>query len=385
MRLIETVVATNNDISTAQKIVRMLDKNEIIGATLLLNELAESIEFPKYWIQSTLHALKTGDWAKLSKGFINREFIGSNGYFLIIAPYKLSRKNGETIKLCALLGKVIFVDIIPVRELEEHVLNIFGRLIQPISELIPFICIGCCDRFNHSDSEAFIVPESWMIPGSVEGPTLNNMTQHRRRFNEIVRKNIPCIFEPDTSNLLLSSLDNELDGLHRQHVEYQYHDAGHATGLGIKHKVKDNLCPSYWYAGIEEWRSDSVEFDLAYRTLSTLDAGRLVAANFCLRFGIDAQRYGGIDFDAHATSCLITLEYLFRSAAIFIKEGKLALRSPTFNGLINCIKLQSAEAIALTQKEMAVENVTGIFGCYQSISVHQSTKEIFQEYVFIPQ
>jgi Family of unknown function (DUF6014) len=381
MILIEQNIAVNNDIITAQQIVRLINQDELIGALNLLDGLIKCQEFSSDWICSMKYALMTGDWAALSESFIKRDFIGPNGYFLFIAPHKTSKENGEKVKLCAILGKIITVDIISVSELEEQVLILFGKLTQPISEIIPFTCICSCDRFNHKDSEAFIVSESWIIPGSVDGPTLNNMTQHRRRFNEVVRKNIPRIFDSDTSDLLLSSLDEEVAGLHRQHVEYQYHDAGHATGLGIKHKVQDNLFPSYWYAGIEEWRSDSVEFDLACRTLSISDAGKLVAANFCLRFGIDAQRYGGIDYDAHATSSLITLEYLLRSSAIYFNEGKLALRCPTSQGLIRSVRLQSADAVCLTQEELALENITGIFGCYQSIQVHQSTKEIFKEFV----
>lgn len=378
-------IASDKELMLAHNIIWKIRHNQLNNETLFLfQELKKSKKFPQSWITATEYALKTGDWAVLSESFIKKEFIGPDGYFFLVAPHKLSREKGEIVKLSALLGKVLPIDSMLIKQVEEQALNVFGKLLQPITEIIPCICLCSCDRFSHEDSEAFIVPESWGIPGCIEGPIINNMTLHRRRFNELVQKNISRIFEPETANLLLSSLADEAIGLQRQHIEYQYHDAGHATGLGIKCKVKDNLLPTYWYGAIEEWRADSVEFDLALRTLPVKEVGKLIAANFCLRFGIDAQRWGGSDFDAHATSCLLTLEYLFRSSDIYIKQGKLALRNPNYQSLAKALEMQRVEAVCLTKQELFLEHPTGIFGLYQSINVHKSTKEIFREFVILP-
>ena len=378
-------IAIDKELMIAHQIIWDIRQNQLSNETMFLfQKLTKSHKFPKSWVQATQYALNTGEWGTLSESFIRKEFIGPDGYFFLVAPHKLSREKGEVVKLSAFLGKLLPIDSMSIKQVEEQALNVFGKLLQPIAELIPCICLCSCERFSHEDSEAFIVPESWGIPSCIEGPIINNMTLHRRRFNELVQKNICRIFEPETANLLLGSLADEVIGLQRQHIEYQYHDAGHATGLGIKRKVKDNLLPTYWSGAIEEWRADSVEFDLALRTLPIEEVGKLIAANFCLRFGIDAQRWGGSDFDTHATSCLLTLEYLFRSGDLYIKQGQLALRNPNYQSLAKAIEMQRVEAVCLTKEELLLEHPTGIFGLYQSIKVHKSTKEIFREFVILP-
>lgn len=374
---------SNKEISKAYEVVRAIEQNHLTNATAILHELTEGQRFPKAWSKATEHALKTGDWDALSDGFLRREFIGQDGYFLFIAPHKLSREAGETVELSALLGQALPMDGMPSEQVKEQVLDTFGVLYEPITDIIPFTCISACGHFGHENSEAFIVPESWVIPSSENGPALNNMMQHRRRFDEPVQKNISRIFEPKTASLLLDSLTDKITGMQRQHVEYQYHEAGHATGLGIRRKVQENLLPTYWCAGIEEWRADGVEFELAVRTLPSEEVGKLVAANLCLRIGVDSQRWGGGDFDAHATSSLLTLEYLFRSGVLCIRDNQLALRKPSYQNLVWAVEMQRAEAMRLTREEIALEYPTGIIGRYQSIEVHQATREIFQEFVMV--
>ncbi|MBD2515242.1 hypothetical protein H6G93_09510 [Nostoc sp. FACHB-973] len=381
LTLVQPKISSDEELNIAHQIIWSLEQNNLNNTILLLDRLSEGRMFPQPWIQATKYALKNEDWSVLSEGFIRKEFIGTDGYFLLIAPHQLSYEEGGVIKLSAILGKVMPIDCVPLKDIEEQVLNVFGKLLQPITEIIPFTCIFACSRFYSEDSEAFIVPESWMIPGSLEGPVINNLARHRQRFHQVVRRNIPRIFEPETANLLLDSLADETIGSQRQHIEYQYHDAGHATGLGIKRKIQDKLLSTYWFAGIEEWRADSVEFDLAIRTMPNAEVGKLIAANLCLRFGIDAQRWGGYDYDTHATSSLFNLEYLFRSSAMHIKKDKLALRNPDYQSLVKAIEMQRAEAVSITREELFLEHPTGILGCYHSIKVHQSTKEIFRKFI----
>ncbi|MFN6497347.1 MAG: DUF6014 family protein [Nostoc sp. DedQUE01] len=379
--LTEPKISSDEELNIAYQIIWSIEHKKLNDAILLLDRLSEGRQFPQSWIQATKYALKNEDWSVLSEGFIKKEFIGTDGYFLLIAPHQLSSDKCEVIKLSAILGKVMSIDCVLLKDIEEQALNIFGKLLQPITEIIPITCLFACNRFYGENSEAFILPESWMIPSSLEGPVINNMARHRQRFHQVVRRNIPRIFEPDTANLLLDSLADETIGLQRQHIEYQYHDAGHATGLGIKRKIQDNLLSTYWFAGIEEWRADSVEFELAIRTLPNAEIGKLIAANFCLRFGIDAQRWGGYDYDTHATSSLFNLEYLFRSSALCIKKDKLALRNPDYQSLVKAIEMQRAEAVSITREELSLEHPTGILGCYHSIQVHHSTKEIFRKFI----
>lgn len=372
------------EVSLAHEVVRAIQRKELAEVFSLFQILIEGKDFPQSWLKATKYALKTEDWGVLSEDFVRGAFVGLDGYFLLIAPHQLSREAGGTVELSALLGRVIKLEGMPTKQVEKQALETFGILCQSITDVIPFTCLAACGHFGHEDSEAFIVPESWMIPNSDKGSSLNNMTQHRQRFHEVVQRNIPRIFEPETAELLLESLADEDVGVKRQHIEYQYHDAGHSTGLGIRRKIQDNLLPTYWCAGIEEWRADGVEFELAAGTLSKEELGKLVAANLCLRLGVDAHRWGGGDFDAHATTSLLILEYLFRSGALCIKDDKLALRHPAYRSLAWAVEMQRTEAVGLTREELTLEHPIGLVGRYQSIEVHQATREIFQKFVTEP-
>jgi len=382
-KLFDTKNSTEQEISLAHQIVFNIEHSQLSNAILLLHELTDGQQFSKSWLQATEYALKTEDWSVLSEGFIRQDFIGNDRYFLLIAPHQIYPDYGksEAIQLSAILGRILPLKSMAVQQVEQEAIKVFGRLLQPITDVIPIEFIASTSHFNGENSEAFIVPESWIFPKSVEGPILNNLVQHRKRFKNSVRQNILRIFDLDTANLLLNSLADETTGTQIQHVEYQYHDAGHATGLGLRNKLKDNLLSNYWLAAVEEWRADSVEFDLAMRTLPIAEVGKLIAANFCLRFGIDGQRLGGYNSDTHATCSLITLEYLIRSSAVHLKKGKIFLRDLDYQTLAKSIEVQRSEAVSLTLEELSVESPTGIIGCYHSIKVHQSTKEIFREFV----
>jgi hypothetical protein len=379
--MVQNNVINAQEVELAHEIVKRIRGKRLTETSSLFQALAEGRKFPRNWLKATDYALRTGDWKVLSDDFIQKTFVGPDGYFLLVAPHQLSREAGATIELSAILGQILMVEGMPTKQVEKQVLETFGILHQPIVDVIPFNCLAACGHFGQENSEAFIVPESWLIPDSDKGSSLNNMSQHRQRFHETVEKNVPEIFEPKTAELLLESLADETVGVKRQHVEYQYHDAGHSTGLGIRRKIQDNLLPTYWCGGIEEWRADGVEFELAASTLPQEELGRLVAANLCLRLGVDAQRWGGSDFDGHATASLLVLEYLFKSSALCIKENKLALRYPSYQSLAWAVEMHRSEAVRLTREELSLEHPTGIIGRYQSVQVHQATREIFQNFV----
>jgi hypothetical protein len=78
----------------------------------------------------------------------------------------------------------------------------------------------------------------------------------------------------------------------------------------------------------------------------------LVAVNFCIRFGLDAHRLGGIEKDVDVYASLISLEYLFQNDAIYItKNSQLALRNLSYPGLLQAVELHRAQALSLTRRE----------------------------------
>lgn len=362
-----------------KQIVEYIEQNEIaIAVKKLRQQAANSCELPPDWLLNTADALENNDWSILSKGFINMDFIGKNGYFLIIAPYQINRQYQHQVTLSAIYGKMHDNSQPSIEQLENLSREKFGILSQPIPRNLSFTEIASCGNVSGESSEAFIVPNGWSFPDSVCGPALNNTSEQQRRFLGSSRECIQKVFEYETANLLLAPLEDEINSERYRHIDTQVHEAGHASGLGFDFKVKQNLLQNYAYGGVEEWRSDSLGFEFAACILPAEEAGKLVAVNFCIRFGLDAHRLGGIEKDVDVYASLISLEHLFQNDAIYVtKNGQLALRNLSYPGLLQAVELHRAQALCLTRRELNLKSPTGIFYLYK-IDIHPSTQSIFQ-------
>jgi Family of unknown function (DUF6014) len=363
----------------AKQIVKAISKNELVEARVMLRQLsAQSDEFPSSWLLKLATALETADYNLLSEDFTKMEFIGQNGLFIFIAPLRMRREGHECVKMSAIYGQVLSIPQPAIEQLNNVIHEIFGKLHQPIPRILPIISFATCGNIGQG-GEAFITPQMWDFPGSFRGPAFNDMGEQEQRFVGFVYRSIQSICETETAALLLAPLIDEATSLQNRHFEYQYHDAGHATGLGLDLKVIDDLFPSYWNGSVEEWRADGVEFDLAARTLTPEKAGKLVAVNLCIRIGLDAHRLGGLDRDADVNASLLTLDRLFQSGEIELtKSGQLRLRDISYPGLLRAVALHRAQAVYLTRQELNLDYPTGIHRLYGSVEVQPSTLAIFK-------
>jgi hypothetical protein len=371
-----------NEQELVKQIVQDIEQDKIASAVKKLRQqVANSCELPLTWLLNTADALENNDWSILSEGFINMDFIGKNGYFLIIAPYQINRQCQGKVTLSVIYGKMHENQEPSIEQLENLSREKFGTLGQRIPINLSFTEIASCGNVSGESGEAFIVPNGWSFPNSVCGPALNNAKEQRQRFLDSSRKCIQKVFEYETANLLLSPLEDEINGERYRHVDTQVHEAGHASGLGFEFKVKQNLFQNYAYAGVEEWRADSLGFEFAACTLPAQEAGKLVAVNFCIRFGLDAHRSGGIEKDTDVYAGLISLEHLFQNDAIYVtKNGQLALRNLSYPGLLQAVELHRSQALCLTRRELNLKSPTGIFYLY-NIDIHPSTQSIFNALV----
>jgi hypothetical protein len=362
-----------------KQIVQDIGRNEIAIAVKKLRQQAKnSCELPPTWLLNTADALENNDWSILSAGFINMDFIGKNGYFLIIAPYQINRQSQTNVTLSALYGKIHDNQEPSIEQLENLVRAKFGTLGQPIPINLSFTEIASWGNVSGESGEAFVVPHRWCFPNSVCGPALNNAKEQRRRFLGSSHECIQKIFEYETANLLLGPLEDEINGERYRHLDTQVHEAGHASGLGFNFKLKHKIFRNYTNSGVEEWRSDSLGFEFAACTLPAQEAGKLVAVNFCIRFGLDAHRLGGIEKDVDVYASLISLEYLFQNDAIYItKNSQLALRNLSYPGLLQAVELHRAQALSLTRRELNLKSPTGLLSLYK-VDIHPSTQSIFQ-------
>ncbi len=365
-----------------KQIVQDIEQDKIARAIKKLRQqAANSCELPQAWLSNTADALENNDWSILSEDFINMDFIGKNGYFLIVAPYQINRQCQGKVTLSAIYGKIHDNQEPSIEKLENLSREKFGKLSQPIPINLSFTEIASCGNVSGESGEAFIIPNGWPFPNSVCGPALNNAKEQRRRFLGSSRKCIQKVFEYETANLLLSPLEDEINGERYRHVDTQVHEAGHASGLGFDFKVKHNLFQNYAYAGVEEWRADSLGFEFAACSLPAEEAGKLVAVNFCIRFGLDAHRLGGIEKDTDVYASLISLEYLFQNDAVYVtKNGQLALRNLSYRSLLQAVEFHRTQALSLTRRELNLKSPTGIFYLYK-VDIHPSTQSIFQALV----
>ncbi|MEM7727214.1 MAG: DUF6014 family protein [Cyanobacteria bacterium P01_A01_bin.45] len=374
-----------NEQELTKQIVEHIEQNEVGIAVKKLRQQAKYFgELPSDWLFTTANALENDDWSILSEDFINMNFIGKNGYFLIIAPYQVNRQCQANVTLSAIYGKIHDYQEPSIEQLENLSREKFGKLGQSIPINLSFTEIASCGNVRGENGEAFIVPNGWSFPNSVCGAALNNSLEQRQRFLGPSRECIQKIFDYETANLLLAPLEDEINGERYRHMDTQVHEAGHANGLGFDFKDSQNLFQSYAYAGVEEWRADSLGFEFAACTLPPQEAGKLVAVNFCIRFGLDTHRLGGIEKDTDVYASLISLEHLFQNDAIYItKNSKLALRNLSYPGLLQAVELHRAQALSLTRREMNLKSPTGIFYLYK-IDIHPSTQSIFQGLVMEP-
>ncbi|QLE39949.1 hypothetical protein FD723_05375 [Nostoc sp. C052] len=362
-----------------RQIVKDIEQDEIAKAVKKLRQQAtNSNELLPAWLSKTADALENNDWGILSEDFINMNFIGKNGYFLIIGPYQINRQSQPKRALSAIYGKIHDNQEPSIEQLENLCREKFGKLSHSIPINLSFTEIASCGNVSGESGEAFIVPNGWYFSNIVCGPALNNAKEQQQRFLGSSRECILKVFEYETANLLLGPLEDELNGERYRHMDTQVHEAGHASGLGFDFKIKHNLFQNYTYGGVEEWRADSLGFEFAACILPAQEAGKLVAVNFCIRFGLDAHRLGGIEKDTDVYASLISLEYLFQNDAVYVtKNGQLALRNLTYPGLLEAVELHRTHALSLTRRELTLKSPTGFFPLY-NVDIHPSTQSIFQ-------
>ena len=362
----------------AQQIVQEIEQNNItIAIQKLRQQAAHPCELPTPWLLNTATALETNDWSLLSEGFTNLDFIGDEGYFLIISPYQINRQCQADIRLSALYGQIHHNPEPSIERLENLVRAKFGVLREPIPVNLSFTEIASCGHVRGESGEAFIVPNGWSFTDGISGPALNNAKEQQQRFLGPSYECIRTIFEPKTADLLLAPLEDKINGERYRHVDTQVHEAGHGSGLGFDFKMKQNLLHDYALSGVEEWRADSLGFEYAACLLPPEEAGKLVAVNFCIRFGLDAHRLGGLEKDIDVHASLISLEYLFQNDAIYVtSKGQLGLRNLSYPGLLQAVELHRAQALSLTRRELNLNSPTGLFSLYR-VDIHPSTQSVF--------
>jgi len=354
-------------------------------AAAMLRELASehAALFHRDWLAATIEALHHNRYDALSRPFETGQFVGPAGHVLLVGPYTQRRGESNVTELSALLGQVIehraTPDVVAALEAVQR-----APLHQPVGAIVPIRGLAGCGTLGGEAGEAFVVPDAWGWPRASRGPAINDMAEQLRRFELVGRRCIERIFDADTAAFLLAPMDPEHGGEEVRHRSYELHDAGHASGLGLTRKVAHNLIPGFWYRAVEEWRADGMAFEVGARLLSERDAAFDLASNFCVRFGIDAHRPGGIDQDQDVACIALMLEGLLCGGALRISGGRLSLRELSHRALIEAFEVERHDTIVLTRQELAASHGTAVQRLYAQVEVHDSTLAILESQVRAP-
>ncbi|MCU0533350.1 MAG: DUF6014 family protein [Hydrococcus sp. Prado102] len=361
----------------AVQIIEALEKNDRARAAIMLRHLAtSSSEFSEAYLLRIANALETDNWDAVADDFIKHNFIGRNDYILIVGPFRRNKEGQGDIKLTAIFGRIDSIPL-PIEDLEVAAREAFGQLLQPLAPTFAIESIAACG--NIGEQEAFLPPDCWCLSKSDRGPALVNMTAHQERLKHWTQKRIRRIFEPETANLILQLLDDKS----MQFQEYWLHEAGHAAGMGLKLKIEHDLFPTFTQSGWEEYKTDIAGFYLAAKVLTPEQVGRLVAATFCIRFGIDAHRLGGPEKDHDVFSCVLLLDRLLLSGQFqLLENNQLRLLDVSYEGLYKATIPHRLEAEALIQQELAaVDNPSKIMEFYSWQQPHPFIKMLLDRLI----
>lgn len=364
-----------------------LSECEFIAASNVLRLMCKSDEFsflPFKSLSILSEICLSQNWDEISKVFIDKEFIGESGYFLWFAPFSIRREGKTFSELTGIFGKVINLRQPSEFDISKQ-LNKFKKNDDVPGEIISVEGILTFGFTGTESGEAFLIPNGWKFKDSKFGPALNDLNQQRNRFLKFGLHNIKKIFDVNTAQFLLSWVSETKEAYETQSREYQYHEFGHFSGISLNEKIANKAFLTPWHAAVEEWRSDGVAFHLAIKTMGEREAARMIAANICLRFGVDSQRLGGIELDSDVNASLILFDRLLESGTLSVtNELQLTFNLENIEDLLDRVYPSITSALELTRMESSLKNSKGIWNLYGGIKVSPISRNLFEIFVRKP-
>lgn len=332
-----------------EKFFRLLSLGANEESCELLNDLEDIVFVGAEYAKGMREGILKDDWSSVGERFASGKFVHESGYFLLIGPYSRRRDGFRETMLSGLHG-VVTLDI-DIQHVRPSILDVFGSTGEEFAQVLGFRLFTSFGLIGGEDGEAFLVPTSWRFPDALEGPALNDLTEQTVRLRQAVN-GIRRLFDKSTLEVLLPLVLDPITSASIRNLEYQYHDAGHSTGIGIKQKMKRGWFRSPRNCGIEEWRSDGVMFYLGSKTLNKHEYCQLIAANLILRFGIDSQRKGGVERDPDVFCTALLIDDLLSANGIYVDEdGKIGLNINSSEDIPNLVDAMVQRTMSYTRKE----------------------------------
>lgn len=377
---IDRISAPSTEQTVIQEVERLrgaLEQNDLDTAVDTLEKIAQlDSKLPSEFLKLTAEAIRTQNWDLLSEAFISKQFVGPEGDVLLIAPYTVNRQAQQFTELSMLYGKEINHEHPLQTEIAKEALAKVDAII-----VLPVEIISSHGTVYGEGGEAFIVPDGWNFDQSKDGPAINVMNEQRRRLLDTGLACLEKIFDPETYKLIAAIHDDKESAYKVQHLEYQFHEVGHATGITIGEKVDQDLLVTYWQRAVEEWRADCMAFSYMQKICSKEDLEKAIASNLATRFGVDAHRAGGLELDTDVNTTLLIFDRLMVSEQLYIVNGKLKLRASNYEELAAIYTKQIQDGNELTALESVLKHPQGVWGLYGQVGVSNINRAMFSHYV----
>lgn len=371
------------------------DRQLVISLVIALSNLQDT-PYCREALETLAKCLETDDWEAMSKVFTDPGmFFGSDGKFLMVGNYSIRRNGSVSTELTLMAGRAR-MDLVEINgralydyfdSVDIHSKSTGDLFAHPVPVIFPIELDSFAGPVGNESGEAFVVPDGWeQIPNAEAGHVFNIMAEQRRRFRESGETALRRILTTETADLVLGLLGTgEVEDRHRA-LEYQTHDIGHSTGLGLHQKLHDNLLGSPRHRGVEEFRADGIGLSLVKPLMSKGQFAGICASNFATRFGVDAHRRGGISLDTDMIAVALLFKTAFESGLFHIQNRKIGFANPTPESLIALYQASSEKALAITRQELNLARPEGIQFLYEQLAstVLPSEQDLFQILVTEP-
>ena len=344
--------------------LRSFDEGDLVRAATSLRSLSGSGFSNDRFIGVLANALESGAWEAVASQFDSCDFVGANGSFILLGDYGRTRQRQRVTKRSGLAGVVVFDE--GQMNLEELSFELFGRAPFPTNRILGAMHFASCGLTGGSGGEAFVVPNGWAFGSTTYGPALNLLLEQYRRLIDglhHLHRFLDAASHAWLSEVVLDSVYN----ISVRNAEFQFHENGHATGLGFRAKLEGGFFSVLHHCGVEEWRADGVSFKLASLQNDPRSADSIAAACVVLRLGVDARRNGGVGRDQDALAAALMLSNMLEAGVVDLASNGLLhiedLGSCTASGLV---AHQADLAVELTLQENQ-EQLMGAGGLYRKI------------------
>jgi hypothetical protein len=366
----------------AHAIVAALGRNQRSLALSVLEVLADEpgdSGLTREWVQALIAGLRTSDWRTLRRLHNQVEMRDGVEAILLAGPYTRPHWDRTVTKPLAIYATIDndlykrergLLDKI---EVSLHTAGLDGRgqslryvgcrcgrpvyragresVLAPINHLPDLLPLSDLARSGaNCKSQVLIDPRGWddLRDDSGRAPTLLDCKELQRQFADWIPATVPAIFERETANFLLAPFRAGVDLAEHYRAQLVHHVSRY-LGRGIQ----TSGVPTLHLAATEKFRWNGLALDIAARVMDNDEYANFVRAGWCLRFGVDSYRPGGIKRDSDVLAALIEFAHLLQSGCLIDCHDKLAFRDLSVIGLRCAVEPMIASARTLTSRAQA--------------------------------